>query len=437
MSPYRAGLAVLCVAALWTTACRRHFDLVGDGGNGDDDSSTPPTMVTIEIVGSGTATVSDPTNAIACSSTCTVEVAPGTTLQLAVTTSGETWFRGWTQTCTGRRACTVAVAGEAMTITAELAPLPNRVFISSVSYDGNFGGVAGADMKCNQLAVAAGLTGTYAAMLSDTTTGWLAHLGSARGFVRTDGEPLADRATELDDAIRYAVRLDESGNDVGVLTRWVCHYGNTGTNRCADWTSALSTDTASVVSSVQSLRLDSGGASATCDTSRRLMCAGIERQVTLAPIAEVGRFAFVSTTLWSPDTGIAAADAVCQADADASSTPGSYRALLATSTASALSRFDLAGTRWVRRDGVAMLPSTAQWATAALFDAAPVEGTSAIGYQLIITGTRSLGQVATGNNCGDWSSTSGSMDGLWTWDATTSMVTGVPCGARRIYCLQQ
>lgn len=49
------------------------------------------------------------------------------------------------------------------------APLiqPKKVFITSQTYSGNLGGLEGADQKCQQLANAAGLTGTFKAWLSD------------------------------------------------------------------------------------------------------------------------------------------------------------------------------------------------------------------------------------------------------------------------------
>jgi len=45
---------------------------------------------------------------------------------------------------------------------------PKKVFVSSQTYVGNLGGVAGADSLCQGLATAAGLTGTFKAFLSDS-----------------------------------------------------------------------------------------------------------------------------------------------------------------------------------------------------------------------------------------------------------------------------
>src|SRR5215212_6677746 len=44
---------------------------------------------------------------------------------------------------------------------------PCSVFLSSITYDGNLGGLSGADAKCQGLAAVAGLPGIYKAWLSD------------------------------------------------------------------------------------------------------------------------------------------------------------------------------------------------------------------------------------------------------------------------------
>jgi hypothetical protein len=63
-----------------------------------------------------------------------------------------------------------------------MAPSPPRkiVFVSSQAYNGNLGGLAGADSKCQALANAAGLKGVFQAWLSDSSTtaaSRLAHSG--------------------------------------------------------------------------------------------------------------------------------------------------------------------------------------------------------------------------------------------------------------------
>lgn len=45
-----------------------------------------------------------------------------------------------------------------------------RMFVTSTTYDGNLGGIAGADAKCQARAAAASLGGTWKAIISDSTT---------------------------------------------------------------------------------------------------------------------------------------------------------------------------------------------------------------------------------------------------------------------------
>ena len=62
------------------------------------------------------------------------------------------------------------------------------VFVSSESYDGNLGGVAGADTKCQELADAAKLPGVYQAWLSDDTMAAKERVkASDFAYVRPDG----------------------------------------------------------------------------------------------------------------------------------------------------------------------------------------------------------------------------------------------------------
>src|SRR5262249_24823251 len=73
------------------------------------------------------------------------------------------------------------------------------------------------------------------------------------------------------------------------------------------------------------------------------------------------RLAFVSSATFAAAGGAAAADAHCQNEAQTASLSGSYRALLATTTASATdaSRFDLTGAPWVRLDGTPWVATAA------------------------------------------------------------------------------
>ena len=70
------------------------------------------------------------------------------------------------------------------TLTPSPTPAPKRVFVTSTTYKGNLGGLAGADAKCQTRANAASLGGTWKAWLSDSTTSAASRLTqSVSGYI--------------------------------------------------------------------------------------------------------------------------------------------------------------------------------------------------------------------------------------------------------------
>jgi len=92
------------------------------------------------------------------------------------------------------------------------------VFVSSVPYDGNMGGLTGADAKCQTLATAVGLKGTFLAWLSDNTGSPSTRFTkSAIPYVRRDGVLVANNWTDLTDgAIANTISVSEVGLAPGV-----------------------------------------------------------------------------------------------------------------------------------------------------------------------------------------------------------------------------
>lgn len=79
-------------------------------------------------------------------------------------------------------------------------PVGNIVFVTSDTYNGNLDGLTGADAKCRMLATAAGLTGTYKAWLSDSTTSAASRLThSNMPYSLTTGVKVADNWNDLTD----------------------------------------------------------------------------------------------------------------------------------------------------------------------------------------------------------------------------------------------
>ena len=92
-------------------------------------------------------------------------------------------------------ACTPppALGGQGVTVEGT----PNLVFVTSTTYRGDLGGLQAADARCRERARAANLRGTFVALLSSSTVDARTRLGTARGWVRTDGRPFADTQDDL------------------------------------------------------------------------------------------------------------------------------------------------------------------------------------------------------------------------------------------------
>jgi hypothetical protein len=286
----------------------------------------------------------------------------------------------------------------------------NYVFVTSTSARlADLGGVAGADAECNSLAAAQGLPGTYVAWLSDVATAAPERLGSARGWVRVDGKPVADTVADLvAGKLLHPILLTETGTaytgQFGIFT--TTNANGTLAGDCDNFTltsgGAVMTGIASATRDTwtQNMALD-------CDEVAPHYCFGVDRNEPLTYAPATGRRAFVTSATWPPSGGVTAADTACQAAADAQSLGGVWRALIATTTASAADRFDPGGGPWVRLDGIALASTGADLLSGENLDA-PLNLTETMQYrgsnpaQTGATSTTALG--ASNSTCLDWSS---------------------------------
>jgi hypothetical protein len=126
------------------------------------------------------------------------------------------------------------------------------VFVSSQFYDGNLGGLAGADSKCQSLASAAGLSGTFKAWLSDSSipaSSRLTH--AAQPYVLTDGTLVANdwagltsasllHPIDLTEAKQTTAGFPNCSSFVPCAWTYTVASGSAGTdgNDCLDWTSS-------------------------------------------------------------------------------------------------------------------------------------------------------------------------------------------------------
>ena len=124
----------------------------------------------------------------------------------------------------------------------EIITLLKKVFVTSQTYTGNLGGLAGADAKCQNLADAAGLPGTFKAWLSDGTT------SAASRFIQRPvpyalvGDTIISYSWNdlTDGSLLHPINLDENGNLVEEVV-WTNTTTSGGIwspiNHCINWTS--------------------------------------------------------------------------------------------------------------------------------------------------------------------------------------------------------
>lgn len=152
----------------------------------------------------------------------------------------------------------------------------NEAFVSSVTYDSNLGGIAGADAKCAQLASDAGLPGTFLAWISDGVTDPASRfVRSATPYVATvDNTVIANDWADLTDGtLDFPITYSEYGVIVSdsVFTN-VNPDGTTkdATNHCNGW--GAGGTNANLGRSIYSSGLWTNYQTAACGTSERIYC---------------------------------------------------------------------------------------------------------------------------------------------------------------------
>ncbi len=418
--------------------------------------------ITAAIGGAGLGTVTSTPTGLNCPSTCARPFDYGATVTLTATpTAGGHVFTGWSGAgCTGTGTCVITVAA-AVTATASFAPPPNIAFVTSTVHTGALGGLAGADAICQARATAGGLAGTYRAWLSTSTVNASTRFGAASGWVRVDNKPFVNSISDLTAGrVFYPLSINERGASELGSTVWTgtAANGTLAGTACTDWTDGTSTTISGVIGFPEygtSGWTQNGGS--TCNNTQHLYCLGTSWTATVAPpAAPTARRAFISNVAWLPSGGLAGADALCASEASAAGLTGTFRALLATTGASAASRFSTTGTPWARVDNVLLAPTAAGFLGGAAagpptyWDAA-LNVTAAGGYRFDRTwaGAASVQTVGTGTSCSGWSTVTSTAFGSVGIAASTrtatafanytasSSITTCDNAAHKIMCLQQ
>ena len=129
------------------------------------------------------------------------------------------------------------------TITPTITPEPKRVFLTSETFPGDFGGLSGADALCQTAASNAGLTGSWKSWLSDSTTDAKDRLTDVGPWFLLDGTKIANNLADLlDGSINATISIDELGvfhpqgePNIEAWTATDCNGFGT-VDHCSDWT---------------------------------------------------------------------------------------------------------------------------------------------------------------------------------------------------------
>lgn len=280
-----------------------------------------------------------------------------------------------------------------------LPPQPNVAFVSSQTVVGAALDAEGGDALCTDLAAAAGLEGDYRAWFPSPDASAAARLEDARGWVRTDGLPFADRVSDIESGtLWYPLALDETGE----------HLQNVrvGTGTAANGTSGQVCGAADGVVTIGESASVSGSWTSVgiqgCDAAVHVYCFGVDNDAAVQAEVQTGRRAFVSSSMFAGSSGLAAFDEACEADAAAADLQGDFLAFVPQSFMSALSRFDLAGEPWINLHGQRI------WPTAdGLTNAGPLEtgvSTFADGTPASVALWTGASQPSANNglNCSNW-----------------------------------
>lgn len=303
------------------------------------------------------------------------------------------------------------------------------------------------DTTCANLAADAGLFGgSWAAVLGNSGNSVPGVFSGRQGFIRPDGKPVVNTIDPLVAHVFYPPRVDERGRDL-----WTADAGaplvvtGAGITGCFSWDMS-GTSGAPAAGSASAGRGGwyQGAGSVLCSGGvGRIYCAQYlwNNPVSVPTPPRNSRFAFVTRV---GVVGNYDADMLCQGDAlYAGYDAGTYVALRATTSASALSRVRLDAGVWVRPDGVPLVESVADLAAGKL--AAPnnmtVDNVEAGYLEYAWTGGMTIAQPAPDamSNCNNWTSGSTAYSGSPVETTSGWFSAAVQnCGAGlRFYCLQQ
>ena len=357
----------------------------GYGGGGTTEDPCLP-RVTVVFKGKGGGEFFTDMEVLNCSyleEDCSALLAPGTSFRFGAEPIVGSSLTGLTVSDCEDCERSMTMGTSPVTITVEFDLSANLVFVADVDIQPSTLGLEGsmqdaADALCQQAAEDAVLPGNYVAWLSTTGIDGVSapdRLAGASGWVGLDGEVFA---TDLDSllevgAVYTPIRFTTTGGAPNYVFTGTKSSGEAGST-CGNGTSNSGSPTVGDPTAGTTWWTQYGGGGTTgCNGTYDLYCFGVDVSDTLSPPSNSGLTVFVTDSGWTPGGGPADADAFCQENA--TSLPGTYRALLTVDGFSAAERLtgtDAAGEpdysnleafaesrgrpqQWVRPDGTTVV----------------------------------------------------------------------------------
>lgn len=413
----------------------------------------------------GVTVASVPAGLTCTGGTCTGYFASGTAVQVNVTTTDTARVFD----CPGVPASTYATDCS-LTMdqprSLRVATMKyNYAFVSDDRYAANLGGVAGADAKCDALAVAAGLPGHFKAWLSTDSVDAKDRV-AAGGLVRVDGAIVARTKADLvSGRILHPIVLDSKGKaHAGPGEDFYGEQVWASTSQlgvmipggsCGGWTATTGTgNCGGAESSNVAWTRDYG---CPCVEPHRLYCFGTDSAATVPmPVLSDQRIAFISKGSLAANAGIVAMDALCASEAAGVPRAGTFAALVAPSDAvSAASRFT-DGKPWARVDGVQVAKTATDLLSGKLEASIDLSADGVVrdvevwsGYRITSFDPRSFTEVPGAATCTGWTDNDVTKPGgvartgnigfrvVGSLDLFTSPGATTCADSRPVYCLQK
>src|SRR5262249_33563181 len=119
----------------------------------------------------------------------------------------------------------------------------SKFFVTSATFNGNLGGLAGADAKCDAAAQSAGLPGTFVAWLSDSHTDAISRVQDVGPWSLIGGQTVFSNKASLATGPSVAPNQDEQGHQVqGQVWTGTVGGGLMASTNCVDWTADTASD---------------------------------------------------------------------------------------------------------------------------------------------------------------------------------------------------